>query len=109
MLRAEPALWVSTETKVLPVSASSPRPHPDVVFRELEGETLLIHLGSNDVFVLNETGARCWSMLRDGLGHSELCDRLCADFEVSRSEVEREVGQLVRELVEAGLLVEPSH
>ena len=39
------------------------RPHPDVVCREIEGEAVLLHLGTGIYFGLNAVGTRIWQLL----------------------------------------------
>jgi hypothetical protein len=39
------------------------RPEDDVVSRRLEDEVVLVHLRTNRIYKLNETGARLWELL----------------------------------------------
>lgn len=84
------------------------RVDPQVVCRRLGTESILVHLGTNEIFELNETAARLWELLsRDG-DVSMAQSRLMEEFEVDplllRDEVERTLTLLTTEqlIVEVG-------
>jgi Coenzyme PQQ synthesis protein D (PqqD) len=81
-----------------------PRPSPDVIFRELEGEIVLVHLETNRIFALNSTGARFWELLNAGFDRAEIERRLTEEFEVGRPEVVKEVNRLLAELAAEELI-----
>jgi predicted transcriptional regulator len=65
---------------------------------------VLVHLATNQIFELNDTGARVWELLHEGVAGDALVDRLAAEFEVDSSTVQTEIESLLGELVEAGLM-----
>ena len=77
---------------------------PDVVAREVGGETMLLDLSSGTYFGLDEVGGRVWQALEDGNSLAEACDRIEADFDVSRDQLEADVLALVGDLLEKGLV-----
>jgi hypothetical protein len=79
------------------------RPSPDVVFEQLEGELVLVHLRTNRIYSLNRTGARVWELLGEGLNRTEVLEQLEREFVVARDEVEREVDALLEQLFAEGL------
>ena len=84
------------------------RPSQDVVFRRLEDEGVLVHLGTNQIYALNRTGARFWELLEAGHGRAEIARELLREFDVSEPELEQEIGTLLASLVSEGLVtVEP--
>jgi hypothetical protein len=83
---------------------SLPRPVEDVVFRELDGEVVLVHLGTDRIYALNETGARFWEMLAAGRDRSAIREQLLEEFAVEPDELDREIEMLVTELAGAGLV-----
>jgi hypothetical protein len=85
-------------------TSESLRPRSGVVAREMNGSAVLVHLDTNRIYELNETGARIWALLSEGLGRSELCARLSAEFGVSGPSTEREVDELLAELTREGLI-----
>jgi hypothetical protein len=83
------------------------KPHPDVVFKLLDDEAVLVHLGTNRIFTLTPTGARFWQLLVAGNDRDAIAEQLLEEYDVSRPEVTAEIDALVRELAAEGL-VDPS-
>jgi hypothetical protein len=81
-----------------------PRPNPDVVFRDVEGETVLVHLGTNRIYALNATGARLWQLLTEGHDRPELMRRLLEEFDVEPATLAREIDGLLHELSQEELV-----
>ncbi|MBB4634703.1 PqqD family peptide modification chaperone [Longimicrobium terrae] len=79
----------------------------DQVSTELEGEAVILHLGDGIYYGLNAVGARLWSLLEEPRAVAELRDALVADYEVDAETAERDVIELMDELMERGL-VEPA-
>jgi hypothetical protein len=81
-----------------------PKPVDEVVHRELNGETVLVHLGTNGIYALNETGSRFWALLDEGHDRDGIRARLVEEFEVAPAEVDAEIDALVADLAAAGLV-----
>jgi Coenzyme PQQ synthesis protein D (PqqD) len=77
---------------------------PDVVFRLLGAEAILLSLDGGVYFGLNEVGTRIWSLLAD---HpvDEVARRLSEEFEVTAAEARADVETLAEQLVARGLVV----
>jgi hypothetical protein len=82
------------------------RPHPDVVWRRLEDDVVLVHLRTNRIYSLNHTAARAWELLSAGVSQADLERSLLDEFDVDADELARSVEDLLQHLSEAGL-VEP--
>ena len=80
------------------------RPHPDVLARRVGDEVVLVHMGRNEIFALNPTGARLWELLSEGSSRAEAVDRLKAEFDASDETVEREADRFMALLEREGLL-----
>jgi coenzyme PQQ synthesis protein D (PqqD) len=84
---------------------SSLKVNDEVVFRELDGEAVLLNLASGMYFGLDETGTRMWQLIDQ---HGELAAvlaALCEEFDAPRDAIERDLLNLALELSEKGLLV----
>jgi hypothetical protein len=81
-------------------------PHPDVVFRRLEGRLVLVHMATNQVFELNRTGARIWELLVQGIGGEQLVQSLAHEFDVDREQLRSEVSDILSDLVAENLITE---
>ncbi|MGQ0733980.1 MAG: PqqD family protein [Acidobacteriota bacterium] len=77
----------------------------DVVLQVIEGEALLLKLGEEAVFSLNETGARIAQLLDERHTVGAIVDRLSEEYGMSRGAVEAEVRQLLETLLGRGLVI----
>lgn len=76
----------------------------EVVFRQLGEETVLVHLGTSEIFRLNETGARFWELLNEGLELPSIERTMAGEYDVSLDELRTQIEDLLSSLTEAGLL-----
>jgi hypothetical protein len=86
------------------VSAKLPAPAADTVFREMNGEAVLVNLGTNRIYSLNATGARFWSLLVEGATQEAAEEELLQEFDVSPEELRVEMADLLRALRTEGLV-----
>jgi len=77
---------------------------PGVLFSEVGGELVLLDLEREAYFGLNEIGARIWRLLEAGHDLPVLLDMLEEEYDAGRAQLEAEVGELIRQLQEAGLI-----
>ncbi|MFC1500046.1 PqqD family protein [Candidatus Zixiibacteriota bacterium] len=88
--------------------ASRVRVKEDVVFRDLEGEAVLLNLDSGTYFGLDPVGTRIWALLGDHEALTDVHLTLLDEFDVEPDRCERDLLDLVARLDEHGL-VEISH
>ena len=81
------------------------RPHPQVVARRVEDELVLVQLDRNNIYALNRTGSRLWELIAEGRSRSEARSKMLEEFDVPKAELEREVDDLLDNLVREGLLL----
>jgi hypothetical protein len=84
------------------------RRRPDVVARRVGETAVLVHLGSNRIYELNDTGARIWELAGDGATVEGLIDGLGREFDVDRGQLASEVALIVSDLVREGLFEDRS-
>ena len=77
----------------------------DVVFRELDGEGVILNLASGIYFGLDRTGTRMWQLIDQHGQLAIVAAALCEEYEVEPQLVERDLIQLASELADKGLLV----
>ena len=77
----------------------------DVVFRELDGEGVILNLTSGIYFGLDGTGTRMWQLIEEHGRLSVVLSALCDEYEALPEAIERDLLSLVSELAEKGLLV----
>lgn len=77
----------------------------DVVAREVAGELVLLDLASGLYFGLNPVGSRVWQHLAEGpCSLAELCDRIEAEYDAPRAQIERDIVALAAQLADKSLI-----
>jgi len=92
-------------------SASAFRPAPDVVFRRVGEEAVIVQLRQNVgnlewVYTLSPVAARVWQLLDGVRPVGDVVAAVCEEYEVQESEAAADVAELLAALREAGLIVE---
>jgi hypothetical protein len=89
------------------VNEDLPTRNPDVVFRRLDDEVVLVDMKTNLIYALNPTAARFWELYAEGLGRAEIESRLLGEFDVERKTLGTEIDTLLAELARAGIVGSP--
>jgi hypothetical protein len=80
---------------------------PDVVFTRLaEDEGVLLHLGTQRYYSLNETGIAIWEQLTSPRSLPEVAEAICAAYDVDAEPARVFVERFVAELGRDGLILE---
>jgi hypothetical protein len=77
---------------------------PDVLFKEINGESVLLDLGKEQYFGLNEVGTRVWAMLGSEHKFGEILDQLSNEYDVTREALLSDVSSVLDALHEEGLV-----
>ena len=77
---------------------------PEVLFQEVSGEIVLLDLASESYFGLDEIGARIWALLNEEKAMGQILEVLLEEYEVDRARLEKDVNELLENLLEAGLI-----
>jgi hypothetical protein len=80
------------------------RPNSDVIAKRLDQTSVLVHIPTNRIFELNETGSRVWEMIGASLNADQIVRRLVDEFEVEEAQAADEVKELLTRLRDEGLL-----
>ena len=75
-----------------------------VLFRELDGEAVLLNLDSEAYLGLDEVGTRMWTVLTTSDSVQAAYETLLAEYDVAPDVLHRDIAKLVRELAAHGLL-----
>jgi len=78
---------------------------PDVVFRDLEGEAVILDLASGTYFGLNEVGTRVWQMIDEGRDTAQIVDVVAAEYHADRTTIAQDVARLIDNLSARRLIV----
>jgi len=80
------------------------RAAPEVIVAHLDGEAVLLHLGSKRYFRLNDSAAAIWRGIEEGADAPAIVGRLLREFDVPPHEAEREVSRVLAALVDDALV-----
>ncbi|HEX4108547.1 MAG TPA: PqqD family protein [Solirubrobacteraceae bacterium] len=78
---------------------------PTVVHETIDGETILIHMGTGVYYSLEGTGSELWSLLEPGVHERDLLDHALVRWEGDRGQIEDAINALIIELMGEDLIV----
>ena len=77
----------------------------DVIETELEnGEAVLLHMGTQSYYSLNQTALHMWHLMKEGRTLNEVSEGVEAEFDISREEALKSVIELATNLVSEKLV-----
>jgi hypothetical protein len=76
----------------------------EVVSRRVADELVLVHLGRNEIYSLNETGARLWELLEEDHTLEGALQRIISEYDVDEQQARKEAEALLRNLADEGLV-----
>jgi len=78
---------------------------PDVLDQQVQGESVLLHLGTESYFGLNPLGTLVWQRLQAGLTLRGIHALILGEYAVEPDPLERDLLDLVDALNAAGLIL----
>ena len=75
----------------------------DAVFREMDGESVLLNLETGMYFGLDEVGTRVWRLAADNGSLRAVLERLVEEYDADHATIERDLLMLGEALVSKGL------
>ena len=76
----------------------------DVIFRELDGEAIILNLATGIYFGLDEVGTRVWALATASGSLRHAVEVMAGEYDVDRQALERDVLELAGGLLEKGLI-----
>lgn len=77
---------------------------PDVLFRELDGEMVLLNLKDERYYGLDEVGSRTWKLLSEHGDVQRTLERLLEEYDVDEDRLRSDIAELIDKLVKAQLV-----
>lgn len=77
----------------------------DVMFRELDGEAVILHLGTGKYYGLDKVGTRMWSLLTEYGEVEPAIKAMLANYEVEEGRLQEDLLALINRLAEQGLII----
>jgi coenzyme PQQ synthesis protein D (PqqD) len=78
---------------------------PDVLYRDLDGQAVILDLSSGRYFGLNQVGTRIWTLIGDGLDTAAIVATLSREFDADVATIERDLRDLLDALSSRRLIV----
>jgi len=76
----------------------------DVVFRDLDGESVLLNLDNENYYGLDEMGTRMWHVLTNSKSIQEGYEILLSEYDTAPDKLHKDIIRLIEELATQGLL-----
>ena len=86
------------------IDSLCPRPTADVIAKRMGEVTVLVHIPTNRILELNETGSRVWAMIGERLDVNRMVRCLVDEFDVEEARAADEVKELLGRLKSEGLI-----
>jgi hypothetical protein len=80
------------------------RASPDALATRVGDEIVLVHIKTDQIYVLNPTGARVWELLCADCDGAEIERRLLQEFDAIPAEVAGQVEELITSLASSRLI-----
>lgn len=81
---------------------------PAVIADVIDGEAVVMNLERGSYCSLNPMGTEIWRRIVEGVAPGEIADVIVRQFEVERMQVEKDLGNLLVQMVEEDLIVSVS-
>jgi hypothetical protein len=78
--------------------------NPGIVWREVDGEVVIISPDNKLLHTLNEIGSRIWTLLDGTHGFTEIVNAICAEFDVAEETAGNDLSKYIENLRKLNLL-----
>lgn len=78
----------------------------NIISGRLQDELVMMDLDIGKYFSLNTVATRIWDLLEKSLTIDELCGLLMEEYEVAEEQCRSEVGEVLKEMVKLGVVLE---
>lgn len=77
---------------------------PEVIFREIGGEAIILNLKTERYLGLDEVGTRIWEVLQASGSVKSTFETLLEEYDVEASRLESDFNEFIDKLIENGLV-----
>lgn len=86
-------------------SMTLPKRREGIAAQVADGEAVLLDIESGEYFALNTVGSRIWELCDGTRSSADIVSVICAEFDVAEDVAAPDVGEILGELEQVGLLV----
>lgn len=76
----------------------------DIIFSDMDGETVMMSIDNGEYYGINPIGSRIWNALETPHTPSEIIDMLLPHFDVTREQCLKDVIPFLERMVEKGII-----
>jgi hypothetical protein len=76
----------------------------NIVFNEMDGETIMMSIENGEYYGINSIGSRIWTLLESPKAVSEICDTLLRDYDVTPEQCAQDVLHFLNKMAEKGVV-----
>ena len=76
----------------------------EIIFHEIEGDTIMLSLEKGEYYALPSIGTRIWQMLEVPHTAVEICEALVNDFDISLEQCVTDVLVLLNQMAEKAII-----
>ncbi len=80
----------------------------DILFRQVQNEAVLLHIPTGMYYALNETSIIAWEALCSQQSLSSAIEKIIAEYDVEYSQVLSDLQSFLQDLLEYGVISQPS-
>src|SRR5437773_9947037 len=80
------------------------RVSPSTLYRQLQGETVLLHMDSGEYFGLDEIATRIWQLIVEKGDLDEVEAAMLNEFQVDRAVLSGDLARVINDLAAKGLI-----
>jgi hypothetical protein len=81
-----------------------PKKNPDIIWKNLKGETVLLNPATGSYYGLNRVGCSFWEKADGSRSMAEIEALMFQEFEVEKERLSRDLADLIKSLSEKGLV-----
>ena len=81
------------------------RQNPDMVATAMDGDVVMMNIGTGEYFSIRGSGARIWELARSPISELDLVKAICDEFNVEEAVCKTDVRKFLTELLDAGLIL----
>lgn len=80
---------------------------PDAAYAAVPGGGVVLHLGANRYYSLNESAAAVWTLIDAGLAIDAIVERVAREFAIDAGTASEAVARILARFTDAGLVRHP--
>lgn len=77
---------------------------PQVLFQELDNESIMLNLRDDAYYRLNDVGTRLWQLLSESGEVEQVVRQMLTEYEVDESRLRQDLAHLLQEMGNAGVI-----